>query len=649
MRLSRRTGIALQRRSSFVVIVAVVGLLLGDALAAPPPVAAASCVTIVGATWNPTTVVVPGPGQNEESVRIRNTCTTTRRIGGWILHDYARRNTFVFPSGFAIGPGVTVTVRSICTDCGYRASVPSPTATSRYWVKRYGIVWGGRSPDRVYLRTATGALVSTRSRSSAPDRPPCPSAGLDPTSGIDVLDCFPGPYGGLPNEPGSRASDQTQATPYLAVSANRVVVADVDLLTIYTRSGTLLQSANVHDIFRGLYADTGGYGFTMDRVMFDPTTRRFFAVVMGGQFGRQFAGDCAGPVPCQSAVFIAVSKTDAPSSLTATDWYLYALDGRISRLPSGTIEEHNGFIDDPIPSVYRDWFVISSTVMGFVGEPFIHRTQLRVIPLAPLLRGAPVTAWRDFVDWPDPVSGQQSFRVQPALMDSDAPTLYLVGHQNCGFNLWSLDLAVAQPTPRVWTVPEPSTGPGCGSLTAVPQPGSGFAHLDPGDTAQRSYPVYLDGHLWVTKTNGASSGDGTGVARWLEVDLSGGLDHAAVVQDGVEQRRGAWVTYGSIMPEPGGRVILAFQLGSASIYSGVAAAAREPSDAPGTLRPPLTLKAGTVALAETGSFNNTGHLADTVWFGTTSLALDPVDGSVWAVGQYTGDATRWTTWITHLQ
>jgi len=441
-------------------------------------------------------------------------------------------------------------------------------------------------------------------------------------------------------------SASTQARPYIAVSANRVVVATLNQLAVYDRTGTLLQSVNVDAMFRGLYADVGGYGFTMNRLMFDPTTQRFFATVMGGQFGRQFANDCAGTDPCKSAVFIAVSKTNAPSSTTATDWYLYALDARISRLPSGTVEQHNGFIDDPVPSVYRDWLVISSTVMDFVDESFLHRTQLRVIPLAALLHGAPVTTWRDLVDWPDPVSGQQSFRVQPALMYSDAPSLYLVGNMGCGFNVWSLDLTVDQPTPVAWTVFDRPT-PACGPLTAVPQPGVGLPNLEPSDTAQWSYPVVRDGHLWVTKTNGSS--DGTGNVRWIEADLSVGLEHASVVQDGVQSSGGVWVTYPSIMPTAAGKLILAFEVGSSSIYSGFVAASHDLTDAPGTMRTPLTLKAGVTALLSPGGVNYAEHLTNTIWFGETSLAPDPVDGSVWAAGQYIGDGRRWTTWITHLR
>ena len=133
----RRPGIGLQRLLLAVVIAA---LMFGSATATAPTVSASSCVTISGATWNASTVVVPAAGQNRESVRIKNACSTTQRIGGWILHDYARRNTFVFPAAFGIGPGVTVTVH---------AGTGTATATSLWWKKRYGVVWGGRSPDRV--------------------------------------------------------------------------------------------------------------------------------------------------------------------------------------------------------------------------------------------------------------------------------------------------------------------------------------------------------------------------------------------------------------------------------------------------------------------------------------------------------------------
>lgn len=133
----------------FIVVLALALLAL---TAVPGPVAAASCVRITGGNWNP-----PGnenylPALNAESVRIRNTCASAARIGGWKLHDYGRKHTFTFPSGFTIGPGVTVTIYS---GRGTR------TATRLYWGRTYGAIWNNTPPERAYLRNSAGTLVSS--------------------------------------------------------------------------------------------------------------------------------------------------------------------------------------------------------------------------------------------------------------------------------------------------------------------------------------------------------------------------------------------------------------------------------------------------------------------------------------------------------
>ena len=59
---------------------------------------------------------------------------------------------YTFASSFRIGPGVTVTVYS---------GRGTNTSTKRYWGRSYGAVWNNRPPERAYLRSAAGSLVSS--------------------------------------------------------------------------------------------------------------------------------------------------------------------------------------------------------------------------------------------------------------------------------------------------------------------------------------------------------------------------------------------------------------------------------------------------------------------------------------------------------
>ncbi len=127
-------------------------LVIGASAAGGAEVDAASCVRVVGGTWNP-----PGndnypPALNAESVKIKNTCLTSQVLTGWRLHDNKVNHTFRFPSGFKIGPRVTVTIFS---GRGTR------TAIRLFFGFTYGAVWNDKAPEQAYLRNAAGTVVST--------------------------------------------------------------------------------------------------------------------------------------------------------------------------------------------------------------------------------------------------------------------------------------------------------------------------------------------------------------------------------------------------------------------------------------------------------------------------------------------------------
>lgn len=120
--------------------------------AAPTPVSAAACVRVIGGNWNPAGNENYAPALNYESVKIKNYCSNAKYLTGWRLHDYRSNHVFRFPSGFKIGPGVTVTIYS---GRGTR------TATRLYFGFSYGAVWNNTPPERAYLRNAAGTLISS--------------------------------------------------------------------------------------------------------------------------------------------------------------------------------------------------------------------------------------------------------------------------------------------------------------------------------------------------------------------------------------------------------------------------------------------------------------------------------------------------------
>lgn len=108
-------------------------------------------VRIVGGNWNPPGNDNHPPALNAESVKVKNFSSSRKSLTGWRILDYGGAHVYRFPTGFSIGPGVTVTLFS---GRGTR------TATHLYWGRTTGEVWGSAFPERAYLRDATGKTVS---------------------------------------------------------------------------------------------------------------------------------------------------------------------------------------------------------------------------------------------------------------------------------------------------------------------------------------------------------------------------------------------------------------------------------------------------------------------------------------------------------
>ena len=127
----------------------------GAATGTTPQSAQAACgVKLVATNFD-----APGddnymPQLNQEWVRIKNSCGSSKSIGGWKIYDYNTIHTYRFASGTTIGAGKAITLRS---------GTGSNTATTHYWQRSYGAVWNNTGPERAHLRNSAGTLVSSRS------------------------------------------------------------------------------------------------------------------------------------------------------------------------------------------------------------------------------------------------------------------------------------------------------------------------------------------------------------------------------------------------------------------------------------------------------------------------------------------------------
>lgn len=119
---------------------------------APSTTDAASCVRISGGNFDAPGNDNQAANLNGEYIKIKNTCSAAKSVGGWKLHDYGKKHTYTFASGFSIKAGATVTVFS---------GRGTNSATKRYWGRSYGAIWNNDPPETAYLRNGAGALQSS--------------------------------------------------------------------------------------------------------------------------------------------------------------------------------------------------------------------------------------------------------------------------------------------------------------------------------------------------------------------------------------------------------------------------------------------------------------------------------------------------------
>lgn len=140
------------RRRSLGIALALALAAWGVPAVAPSPAAAASCVRISGGNFDAAGNDNYAASLNGEYIKIKNYCSTTKSVAGWKLHDYGKKHTYTFASGFSVKPGATVTVYS---------GRGTNSATKRYWGRSYGAIWNNDPPEKAYLRNGSGTLQSS--------------------------------------------------------------------------------------------------------------------------------------------------------------------------------------------------------------------------------------------------------------------------------------------------------------------------------------------------------------------------------------------------------------------------------------------------------------------------------------------------------
>lgn len=407
----------------------------------------------------------------------------------------------------------------------------------------------------------------------------------------------------------------------IAAGPGSIVIARNSGLVIRHKTGAPVEQKTMAQFFGGV-RPAGGNALTDPYVIYDPSSKRFFIANADGSVGCP-AGICTG------TILLAVSKSEDPVSLSATDWYFYAFNRNRNLTATGAPTTTNQWGDFDHLGVTKDLLVLGMNMVSYDNGPPVGSGKIRVFDKARLIRGDPVDTWTDFADLPE--------RPIPALGTvSDRLLLYFRSVCEAGEHLLigAVEGTPSAPTLTLKTVPTPDTCFGSSPLEAAQQggPALDINHLNVA-------PAVSGDHLWVARIEAANWNGGviTGV-RWSEVNVSAWpsvstTQQATLVGD-------HWRYAPAIAVDPMNNLAMIYARSSDTTFAGAYYSARLNADPANTLRSERSLRTGTAAYQQI----NAGRNRYTDYF---SAAVDPADGSIWIFGMYATSLGS-GTWVGNL-
>jgi hypothetical protein len=346
---------------------------------------------------------------------------------------------------------------------------------------------------------------------------------------------------------------------------------------------------------------------------------------------RWLASAADDPLVPSSLILYGISDTSDPQG----SWHLYALDA----------DSTNATWAD-FPTLGFDQSTVAIGVNMFATGSLTYVSgRLIVLDYASLRAGGNGK--------PVDLSVPGGFALQPAFTYSPTETtLYLVEHVDsfsATYRLWSLrdsTLTLVGGGSKTnplgpWATPGPSN-------FLPQQDGRG---IDAGDS-RIGNAVFRNGHVYYAQTINLPPSSGTGygthtAVQWVELDTTGDFVQGGRIEDPgtLPWNGGHSYAFPSLAVNTRNDVLVGFSEFESDDFADAGYAFRAATDAPGTMRAPVTLKDGE------GPYNKTrGGLNR--WGDYSGTQVDPSDDlSLWTVQEYAripsgrgDDPGRWGTW-----
>jgi hypothetical protein len=362
--------------------------------------------------------------------------------------------------------------------------------------------------------------------------------------------------------------------------------------------------------YNDFFAGTNQKGIVGDpKTFFDPLSKRWFTIIMEVGFSDSV-----------SAMLLAVSDDENPNGT----WYRYRIEDTL------TVGNDKFWLDYPGIGVNKDTLVFTGNMFGFTNG--YAGNEFMVLPKAPLLTGAPVTA-KQFQD-ADAGTVKVAINADPA-----SDKIYCVSFDNSNeLKLHVIQNGATNPTVTATKVTIPTAIYPQNAIT-----GPNGHNPDRFGDARLYSAHYRNGYLVTAHSTQVSDTDTRHMVRWYQIKMNEWPVGKPVLTNvgNVIGNAGEHLHMPAINQNARGDIALVYTKTSPAIQADLMLSAHKKTDRYG-----VTGKAVTV-VSDRSTYGGQG---ENRWGDYFSVAVDPVDSKLfWAYGMTPRADGRWATYVTNFR
>lgn len=411
--------------------------------------------------------------------------------------------------------------------------------------------------------------------------------------------------------PGIGATGWTPPDPHIGVGPSQIVQIVNSSVAFFDKATGAKSFQQPINGAGGFFGGLGTTDFVFDpKALYDPVSQRFFIMAL------ELKDDANNKI---SKVVVAVSDDNNP----AGTWYKYRVEAKL------TVGADQYWMDYPSYAFNKDGLAINGNMFAMSGSSGWGGIQFIVLPKAPLLTGAPATAFslRDAGGASGQVAQTRDANVNVIYASSVASTT--------SFKIYALQNLTGTPTLATTTATVPSFTPL--QRDAISTNGRTLWTVD----SRLFSVIYRAGKLYISHHVSVSGSDNRNAARWYEFATNNwpASGAPALIQAGsVPGSAGQDTFFPAINVNRAGDISLLFGRSSSSITADMMYAARKKTDPLGVMGTPVVLQSSTNP--------NYGGPGSNRWGDYFSVQVDPVDDlKFWGVGMVGNDQGNWQTYI----